>query len=460
MEGDLRSFIDTIDRCGALRTVSCPVSPHLEIAAIIDRVCKGPDGGPALLFTNVAGSSMPLAANLFGSSERMALALGGAIDGLAEKLRADLRRTGERDSVRALQQLITSSACHEEPLGLLAQDCFDATDDGLAALPALHAWPNDGGRYLTLCQVYTRDPVSQQQNCGLYRVQIVDRHTALLRCHPGSGGARHLAAWQQSGQPMPVALVLGGPPAMTWAACTSLPDGVDENDFVAYLGGKPVSKRRCLDVPLTVPAGAEIVLEGWVHPGEEALEGPFGNHTGRYVPAAPAPLLRISRMTVRQGAIYPCTVVGPPPMENIALARTTERLLLPLLQHDHPWVVDVHMPAETIFHRLAMVALRRDCDEGLDHIVAALLSSAVLKGAKALVLFDEDTPLRDRSRIFWQAFNASSCAATAAGSCARVIDARLGAPAERVQTTGTIDQRITARWQEYGVPDGLDERQT
>lgn len=454
MASDLREFIAAIDRAGELHRVTVPVSPHLEAAAIIDRVCKRPQGGHALHFAQIEGHVLPLVANLFGSSRRMALALGADVETLAERLRAGLRASGETNSVRALQQLIAPVAGQGPVLSLGTDDYLDATDEGLAMLPALQSWPGDGGRYLTLCQVYTTDPDSQVQNCGLYRVQVVDRHTALLRCHPGSGGARHLAAWHRKGCAMPVALALGGPPAMTWAASVSLPDGLDERDFVGFLVGEPVAGMRCHDVPLVVPARAEIILEGWIEPEEQQQEGPFGNHTGRYTDPAAAPVLRLERMTIRRDALYPCTVVGPPPMENINLARTTERLLLPLLQHDHPWVVDVHMPSETIFHRLAMVVLHRSCDLNVEAIAAALLSSSLLKGARALVLLDEGANPHDLSRVLWQVVNAPDRAPLAAGSCTTpVVDARLAKGAGRVMTTAAISTSITTRRRAFGLPD-------
>lgn len=454
MVSDLREFLAAIESEGELHRVTVPVNPHLEAAAIIDRMCKRPDGGSALHFARLIGHELPLVANLFGSRRRMALALGADVETLAERLRIGLRGTGEADSVRALRQLIASATGRGVVHGSAAGDSLDATAEGLDMLPALQSWPGDGGRYLTLCQVYTTDPERSAQNCGLYRVQIVDRHTALLRCHPGSGGSQHLAAWHGLGRSMPIALALGGPPAMTWAASVSLPDGLDERDFAGYLVDSPVDGIQCQEVPLIVPAGVDILLEGWVDPDEQRLEGPFGNHTGRYTPPAPAPVIRIHRMTIRRDALYPCTVVGPPPMENIHLARTTERLLLTLLQHDHPWVVDVHMPAKTIFHRLAMVVIDRSCEESVEAIAAALRSSSLLKGARALVLLDAGSPPDDLSEVLWQVVNAPDPAKRGTGSCmSPVIDARRAGRGARVMTTAAISASITGRRREFGLPD-------
>lgn len=291
-------------------------------------------------------------------------------------------------------------------------------------------------------------PETEETNCGMYRVQLLDRHKALLRCLPGSGGDRHLKAWHERGLPMPVTIALGGPPALTWAASVSLPDGVDEMDYVGYLSGEPVPMLRCQCSELAAPAAAEIIIEGKIWPAEEQLEGPFGNHTGSYSPAVPAPVIRVEKVLIRPEAIYPCTVVGPPPMENIYLAQATQQMLLPLLQHDHPWVMAVHMPVEGIFHRAAMVVVDSDCSWSLDQIRSALVTSMLLKKSKLIILLDEDVPRGSLRHVYWHIVNKMKCTKDADGV---LIDARTPSGWSRVVQDPDLVASVNKRWSEFGL---------
>jgi 4-hydroxy-3-polyprenylbenzoate decarboxylase len=247
---------------------------------------------------------------------------------------------------------------------------------------------------------------------------------------------------------MPVAIALGGPPALTCAASISLPGHVSEANFVGYLMGSAVALSRGKTSQLSVPAAAEIVVEGRIFPGETMPEGPFGNHTGYYAPKAPAPVLRVESISMQQEAIYPCTVVGPPPMENIHLARTAVRLLLPLLQHDCPWVSDVYMPIESIFHRVALVAVAADCEPEFEAIQAALMSSMLLQGAKLIILIDEDAGRLGQQEIYWRVINRLDDARRTEGV---VVDARDKPGAKQVMQTDVILKTIESRWDEYGL---------
>jgi 4-hydroxy-3-polyprenylbenzoate decarboxylase len=452
---DLQNFISMLEQAGELSRVRCSVDPELEVAAIINAVCKGQGRGQALLFENVRGYRLPLAANLFGSPTRLAMALGVRdLSVLTKKFQADLAATGSQDVLLALKELV---ACAQHQAAYVDNaPCFarDVTESGLDALPALKSWPGDGGRYLTLAQVFTTHPETGTDNCGMYRVQLVGRDRALLRCHPGSGGAAHLAAWHARGEAMPVAITLGGPPIMTWLAGVALPGGVTESSFAGYLSGCPLLMSRCRGSQLSVPAASEIVIEGRIHPAEEGLEGPFGNHTGRYVPATPAPVLRVERVHMREGAVYPCTLVGPPPMENIHLARMTESLLLPLLQFEYPWIHDLHMPPESIFHRAAMIAVDADCRLSLAEISMVLWESALLKNARLLVLLDSDAPLCDPNQVYWRLINTGEWPAPHRIDGARVVlDARTPAGANCVAPQDEVVTKVRQRWLEYGLND-------
>ncbi|MEJ2490177.1 MAG: UbiD family decarboxylase [Desulfuromonadales bacterium] len=440
---DLPDFLDQIERAHQLATISTAMDPDQEIAAVINQMCKSRDGGQALLFEKVKGVHLPLVANLFGSDHRMQICFGAgtSLDHRVARLKADLAATGRASATQALQDIIERQA----PAAVIDAHPLwqeqDVTGAGLDTLPALKSWPGDGGRYLTLAQVHTYHPESRVANAGLYRVQILDSHTALLRCHPGSGGLQNMRAWHAQGKAMPVALVLGGPPIMTWAACTSLPGGISETDFVGYLTGQPFRLSRCTDPNLSVPATAEIVIEGSVPPGEERPEGPFGNHTGRYVPAAPAPVLRIRQIRRRKQAIYPCTVVGPPPMENVYLAKVAAKFLLTLLQHDCPWVQDVHMPAESIFHQVAFVVTATA--QGAADVAMTLRQSRLLRNAKLLVLLPPGADAQRVAEVYWRVVNLDNLPQqliTVEGSL--VIDARCYVAADGVQADPQVLHRV------------------
>lgn len=449
---DLQKFIASLDQAGELSRITCPVDPNLEVAAIIDATCRDDVPGQALLFENVQGSPLPLAANLFASQKRLELAIGSDIfTVLPKRLKADLAASGAADSSAALRKIVTSG--QHQAVYATDAPCFgrDAGTAGLDILPALRSWPEDGGKYLTLAQVFTYHPDTLLGNCGMYRVQLLDRDKALLRCHPGSGGADHLSAWHNKDLAMPLAITLGGPPILTWLAGVSLPGEVTETAFAGYAGGRPLVMARCLDPHLAVPATAEIVIEGRIFPGEELMEGPFGNHTGRYEAASLAPLMRVERISMRERAICPCTLVGPPPRENSCLAELTARTLQVLLQFDHPWVHAVHLPAEGAYHRAAMVAIAPNCPLSVQEISKALWASALLKNARLLILLDSDTPLSDFGAVYWRVVNTHSLVEACHVDAHKVVlDARSPAGARRVSPDEAIVKKVMARWQEYG----------
>jgi 4-hydroxy-3-polyprenylbenzoate decarboxylase len=449
---DLQGFINHLEEVDELLRVKASVDPHLETAAIINQVCKGAGNKRALLFENVKGSEIPLVANLFGSQQRVAMALGvNDIAQLAKRLREDLSFSNEKNSAQALAKLAQNS--NSETVCSNIAPCFaiDVSAQGLEALPALQSWPDDGGRYLTLGQIFTSDPDNGQQNCGMYRIQILAKHTALIRCHPGSGGGSHMAAWHARGKAMPVAIVLGGPPVLTWCAGISLPESVSEIEFAGYLTGQSISMTKCQGSDLCVPSNAEIVIEGHILPGEEQLEGPFGNHTGYYVPASPAPVVRVKSVYMREGAVYPCTVVGPPPMENMYLAQAAERLLLPLLQHDYPWIVDIHMPLAGIYHRAAMVAVDA-ANMPVEEISKALWQSMLLRNSRLIVLLDKDCDLHQRSNVYWRVINADSWTKSVWMDGDKiVVDARRSPQKPVVRPDRNTLNKVMKRWQEFDL---------
>jgi len=416
---DLQKFINHLEATGRLKRVKDQVDPYLEIAGIVNRACKDSVDNCALLFEKVKGSSLPLVANSFGSMHRTATALGvDRVETLANKLKVDLQGSPEKDSGQALLGL-TQAAGKVQHLDDRYLPPYVTCGKGLDDLPVLHSWPEDGGRYITMGQTFTQDPDSKKQNCGMYRLQVVDEETALIRFHPGSGGGAHMQAWHAYGMAMPIAIVLGGPPALTWCAGLSLPSGVTEIDLVS-----------CRHSDLLVPANAEIVIEGMVSPGDISDEGPFGNHTGYYSEVSPAPVVKIQSVYRKERAVYPCTVVGPPPMENVYLAQANERILLALLQHDLPWVVDVHLPLEGIYHRAALVSID-EYGETAAEINQSLRQSKLLKNARLIILLDKDCDLHDIRQVYWQVINAD-CWERNELFEGRMIDARKSTKRNRI----------------------------
>jgi 4-hydroxy-3-polyprenylbenzoate decarboxylase len=331
--------------------VTATVDPELEIGEITDRVSKArDDANVALLFESVAGSSMPLLINAFGAPDRMAWALGvERLDELGDRVGKliDLRMPGtfaERlrklgtlfDVARAGPRRVADAPC---------QEVVETAAPSVAGLPVLRCWPGDAGRFITLPAVFTRDPATGARNVGMYRLQIFDERTLGMHWQIHKGSAEHHRVAEGGGARMPVAIVLGGDPAMIYAASAPLPPGVDEVVFAGWLRGQGVELVRGRTVDLEVPAQAEIVLEGWVDPAERRLEGPFGDHTGYYSLAREYPVFHLTAVTRRARPIYPTTIVGRPPQEDYWLGKATERIFLPIMRLMLPEIVDVNMPA-------------------------------------------------------------------------------------------------------------------
>jgi len=407
---DLRDFVALLDRRGRLRRVTARVDPELEISEITDRVSKAPaDSNVALLFDDVAGSSMPLLINAFGASDRMAWALGvDRLDELGERVGKllDLRMPGtfaERlrklgtlfDVARAGPRRVSDAPC---------QELVETAAPSLADLPVLRCWPGDAGRFITLPAVFTRDPVTGARNVGMYRLQVFDDRTLGMHWQIHKGSAEHhRVAEHGGGERMPVAIVLGGDPAMIYAASAPLPPGVDEVVFAGWLRGQGVELVRCRTVDLEVPAQAEIVLEGWVDPGERRLEGPFGDHTGYYSLAREYPVFHLTAVTRRARPIYPTTIVGRPPQEDYWLGKATERIFLPIMKLMLPEIVDVNMPAEGVFHNLVVVSIRKRYPGHARKVMLALWGMGLMMLAKTIVVVSEHVDVHDLSEVAWRA---------------------------------------------------------
>ena len=410
---DLHEFIATLERLEELHRVTAAVDPILEIAAITDRVSKLPGGGKALLFERPKGTSIPVATNLFGSSRRMAAALGVAslndLTGMMAELLVSTPTGSAGDALASLSAHETFRRyAPEEVAKGRCQEMTEPPD--LTRYPILQSWPGDGaphstGRFMTLPLVFTHDPESGSTNCGIYRIQVLGADRAAIHWYPGRGGERHYRKAVKRGERLPVAVALGGPPVLPLAALFPLPDGVDEVAFAGVLAREALPMVRCRTSDLMVPAGAEIVIEGHLEPGETVRDGAFGNHTGFYIPGAKVPLLRVSHISRRADCLYPATVVGRPPMEDCHLAAAAGRLMLPLLRRTVPELVDIAFPLEWIFHGGAIVSVTDAAAGRGEEVIRALWATPFMAAARVIVVVDGDTDVRDASRVAWRAMN-------------------------------------------------------
>jgi 4-hydroxy-3-polyprenylbenzoate decarboxylase len=310
----------------------------------------------------------------------------------AEKLRklgtlVELAKAGPRR--------VTSAPC---------QEVVETDAPSLAALPVLTCWPGDAGRYITLPMVFTRDPVTRARNVGMYRLQVYDDRTLGMHWQTHKGSAEHQREAARVGRGrMDVAIALGGDPATIYAASAPLPPGVDEMVFAGWLRGRGVEMVPCRTVDLEVPAHAEIVLEGWVDPGERRVEGPFGDHTGYYSLAREYPVFHLSALTRRRRPLYATTIVGRPPQEDYWLGKATERLFLPIIRMMLPEVIDMNMPAEGVFHNLVIVSIRKRYPGHARKVMSALWGMGLMMLAKTIVVVSEHVNVHDLSEVAWRA---------------------------------------------------------
>ncbi|MDZ4065212.1 MAG: UbiD family decarboxylase, partial [Coriobacteriia bacterium] len=374
---DLRDFIALLENKGQLKRITAAVDPYLEIGEITDRVSK--TVGPALLFENPVNRAtgeayaMPVVINLMGSYDRMAWALGvDAETGTWRDLDAAGRRVmellpldmpaslkGKIDVIMGLKDLAGAGA-NEVKKAPCQQVVLRGADVDLTKLPVLTTWPEDGGPFVTLPLVVTSN-LKGRMNVGMYRLQVFDANTTGLHIHVHHDGAKNLRAWKEAGnERAAVSVALGGDPATIFSATAPVPPMIDEYLFSGILRSESVDVVKCVTNDLLVPAGAEIVLEGWCDPDEMRWEGPFGDHTGYYSLADDFPVFHVEAITMRKDAIYPTTIVGQPPMEDCYMGKATERLFLPVVRAMMPEVVDYDLPLEVVFHNCAIFQIKKE----------------------------------------------------------------------------------------------------
>jgi len=407
---NLRAFLARLESQGELVRVRAEVSPRLEISEIADRCVKG--AGPALLFENVAGSSMPVAINLFASRRRMLEALEipsyeaweerldffldpKPPDGLLAKLKA-LPRVTELAAV--FPKTVRSAPCQE------VVETADAVD--LSKLPVLTCWPQDAGPFITMPLVITRDAASGKTNVGMYRMQVYDAKTTGMHWQKHKDGAGQARGYARERRRMEVAVAIGADPATVFSAIAPLPPGISELLFAGFLRGEPVPMVQAKTVDLLVPAEAEIVLEGYVDPGEMRSEGPFGDHTGFYSLEDEFPVFHVTAVTRRRDPVYLTTIVGRPPMEDGFLGEAVERLFLPLVKKTIPEIVDMRLPVEGIFHNLALVAIDKRYPGHARKTMHAIWGTGQMMFTKTIVVLDAGVNLDDPGEVVWRALTA------------------------------------------------------
>ena len=410
---DFQDFLSHLERIGELKRISTPVDPYLEITEISDRVMKMPDGGPALLFEHPKGSNIPLAINVFGSRKRMSLALGVPdLEDIACEIEGLLKPDIPSGLFNAAKELLPKLGIlakmppkHDKGSGRCQEVVMTGGEVDLDRLPILHCWPQDGGRYITLPLVFTNDPYTGKRNVGMYRVQIYDKRTTGMHWQMHKGAAEFARQYEEKKQKIDVAIVLGGDPALTYAATAPLPPGIDEMLFAGFLRKKPVHLVRAKTVDIEVPEDAEIVIEGQIDPLERRMEGPFGDHTGYYSLADMYPVLHVTAITHRRNPVYPCTIVGQPPMEDGWLGKATERLFLPLLKLTVPEVVDMSLPVEGIFHNIALVSIRKRYPGQAFKVMHALWGLGQAMFTKMIFIFDADVDVQNLKECLWRLGN-------------------------------------------------------
>jgi len=408
---DLREFIGLLEKRGELRRISTPVDCDLEITEITDRVSK--KNGPALLFENVIGYDVPILTNTFGSMKRMALALGvDHLDIIADEVRSFLKLPfltfeSKLDMLKLM------------PIAKRIMDCFPRyvkngpckeviikeEDVDLRKIPVLKCWPGDGGPFVTLPLVFTKNPRTGKRNVGMYRLQVFDKNTTGMHWHMHHNGAENYRDSKAMGKRIEVAVAIGGDPALIYAASAPLPRDIDEVIFAGFLRKKPIELVKCETVDLEVPADAEYVLEGYVDPEELRAEGPFGDHTGYYSQVDRYPVFHIKCITHRKKPIYPATVVGKPPMEDCYLGKATERLFLPVLQLQLPEIVDLNLPLEGVFHNCAIISINKAYPAHAKKVMHAVWGMGQMMFTKMIIIVDEHVNIHDLSEVWWRVYN-------------------------------------------------------
>jgi len=408
---DLRDFIRQLEQIGELKRIETEVDPYLEITEICDRTLKA--GGPALLFESVKGSDMPLLGNLFGTTKRVAMGMGEeSIEALREvgQLLAQLKEpeppNGVRDAWEKLPvfKKVLDMAPKNVKNALCQQLIIKDDDVDLSKIPVQTCWPGDAAPLITWGLVVTRGPLKSRQNLGIYRMQVLDRNRVVMRWLAHRGGALDYRDWQQlhPGEPFPISVALGADPATILSAVTPVPDSLSEYAFAGLLRGSRTEVTQSIGNELQVPASAEIILEGHLHPDDMAPEGPFGDHTGYYNEVESFPVLTIDRISMRREPIYHSTYTGRPPDEPAILGVALNEVFVPILQKQFPEITDFYLPPEGCSYRMAVVSMKKEYPGHAKRVMFGVWSFLrQFMYTKFVIVTDDDINVRQWDDVIW-----------------------------------------------------------
>ena len=403
----LRDFVGKLDAAGELKRIAVEVDPVLEITEVADREMKLAGGGKALLFEKCKGSTFSLLINAYGSTKRMAMALGvNDVEDIARELEGLLKAKPPTSFKEAIALLGTAFELrHAKPKSVTSGVCQEVVQEkpDVGALPVQKCWPQDAGRFVCMPLVITRDPDNGSRNVGTYRMQVIDGQTTFMHWQLHKTGARHWRRYMELKQRMPVTVALGGDPVYAFAATAPLPDGIDEMMFAGFLRKKSIEMVKCDTNDLEVPADCDFVLEGYVDPEEQLdLEGPFGDHTGYYTLPEPYPKFHIERITHRRDPIYPSTIVGVPPMEDFYMGTASVRIFLPVFKMNFNEIVDMALPAEGVFHNLVVVSIKKQFPYHAMKVMHGLWGMGQMMFTKIIVVVNDDVDVHNTNEVLFR----------------------------------------------------------
>ncbi len=406
---DLREFLAALEKNGELKRIPFEVDPILEITEFADRAVK--TGGPALLFEKPKGFDIPVLINAFASMRKMEIALEvNSVEEIAARILEFLEMRmpeGLIGKLKMLPKLAEMGAFFPKAVSKGAcQEVVRTSGFSLLDYPILQCWPEDGGRFITLPLVFSRNPDTGKRNCGMYRLQVYDERTTGMHWQTHKQGAEHYRRMEKHGRKrMDIAVAIGADPATMYSAILPLPPDLDEMMIAGFLRQSPVEMVKCQSIDLEVPAHAEIVLEGYVELGELRTEGPFGDHTGFYSLADEYPVFHVTCVTQRKEPIYATTIVGPPPMEDYYMGKAIERIFLPLMRLQLPEVRDIAMPPEGVFHNLILVSIRKSYPGHARKVMHSIWGTGQAMFSKVIVVVDEEVDVQNYREVAWKALN-------------------------------------------------------
>jgi len=474
---DLQDFINHLREKKLLDEIEVEVDSDLEITEIADRVSK--KKGNALLFKNVKGSDYPLLINSLGTYERINYGLEVEnLDEIAETIMDFMDVTNYitlMNKVKSIPKLARLARVFPKKVKNAAcQEVIEEPD--LSKLPILKCWPKDGGRYITLPLVITKDPETNQQNVGMYRLQVYDKNTTGMHWHLHKDGKEIYEKYRKLGIRMPVSVAIGCDPATIYAATAPLPKMIDEMIFAGFLRKSPLEIVKCISNDIYVPANAEFILEGYVNLDETRLEGPFGDHTGYYSLEDKYPVFHIEKITRKKNPVYPTTIVGKPPMEDCYLGKASERIFLPLIKIQCPEIVDMNFPLEGVFHNCVIVSLKKAYPKHAHKIMNSLWGLGQMMYTKMIIVVDENIDPQDISTVAWKVFNnidpkmdlvisEGPLDALDHASNTPYYGSRLGVDATKkwpseghsrpwpddIEMSNEVKEMVDKRWKEYGI---------